>query len=159
METREHKAEADIRTLIERWASAVQRQDIATIVADHTAGFLMFDVPPPNELKGIDAYRESWAPFFEHFKQGGTFAIERLDVTAGADVAFATALLRCGHQSGAGTRSGRPAPPHRWATEAGGPLDDRSRASFISVRVSARRATAFAARDNVIGFGFKLPCS
>jgi uncharacterized protein (TIGR02246 family) len=96
METREHKAEADIRALIERWASAVQRQDIATIVADHTAGFLMFDVPPPNELKGIDAYRESWAPFFEHFKQGGTFAIERLDVTAGADVAFATALLRCG---------------------------------------------------------------
>jgi uncharacterized protein (TIGR02246 family) len=96
METREHNAEADIRALIERWANAVQRQDIATIVADHTSGFLMFDVPPPNELNGIDAYRESWAPFFEHFKEGGTFAIERLDVTAGADVAFATALLRCG---------------------------------------------------------------
>ncbi len=56
----------------------------------------MFDVPPPNELNGIDAYRESWTPFFEHFKHGGVFAIERLDVTAGDQVAFATALLRCG---------------------------------------------------------------
>jgi ketosteroid isomerase-like protein len=48
----------------------------------------MFDVPPPNELNGIDAYRESWTPSFEHFKHGGVFAIERLDVTAGDQVAL-----------------------------------------------------------------------
>jgi uncharacterized protein (TIGR02246 family) len=89
-------AEADIRALIERWANAVQRQDIQTIVAHHAADLLMFDVPPPNELRGIDAYRDSWTPFFDHFKDGGVFAIERLDVTAGDEVAFATALLRCG---------------------------------------------------------------
>ena len=79
-----------------RRPSAVQHQEIAAIVADHATNFLMFDVPPPNELNGIDAYRESWTPFFEHFKHGGVFAIERLDVTAGDQVAFATALLRCG---------------------------------------------------------------
>jgi uncharacterized protein (TIGR02246 family) len=89
-------AEVQIRALIERWANAVQRQDIETIVADHATDMLMFDVPPPNELTGIAAYRDSWAPFFEHFKQGGVFAIERLDVTVGGDIAFATALLRCG---------------------------------------------------------------
>ena len=89
-------AEAAIRALIESWADAVQRQDIETIVARHATNFLMFDVPPPNELRGIDAYRDSWAPFFDHFKDGGVFAIERLDVTAGDRVAFATALLRCG---------------------------------------------------------------
>jgi uncharacterized protein (TIGR02246 family) len=91
-------AEADIRALIENWAKAVQRQDIETIVAHHATNLLMFDVPPPNELRGIDAYRDSWSPFFDHFKNGGVFAIERLDVTAGDDVAFATALLRCGTQ-------------------------------------------------------------
>lgn len=96
MENAKRDAEAQIRTLIERWANAVQRQDIETIVADHAADFVMFDVPPPNELDGIEAYRESWAPFFEHFKDGGVFAIERLDVTVGDHVAFATALLRCG---------------------------------------------------------------
>ena len=89
----EHDAEADIRALIESWANAVQRQDIETIVARHATNFLMFDVPPPNELRGIDAYRDSWVPFFDHFKDGGVFAIERLDVTAGDRVAFATALL------------------------------------------------------------------
>lgn len=89
-------AEAAIRALIESWADAVQRQDIETIVARHATNFLMFDVPPPNELRGIDAYRDSWAPFFDHFHDGGVFAIERLDITAGDRVAFATALLRCG---------------------------------------------------------------
>jgi uncharacterized protein (TIGR02246 family) len=92
----EHEAEAEIRALIERWANAVQNQDIETIVAHHSSDLLMFDVPPPNELRGIDAYRDSWAPFFDHFKDGGVFAIERLDVMAGDRVAFATALLRCG---------------------------------------------------------------
>jgi uncharacterized protein (TIGR02246 family) len=92
----EHDAEAEIRSLIRRWANAVQSQDIETIVARHSSDLLMFDVPPPNELRGIDAYRDSWAPFFDHFKDGGVFAIERLDVVAGDHVAFATALLRCG---------------------------------------------------------------
>jgi uncharacterized protein (TIGR02246 family) len=86
----------EIRTLIERWANAVQLQNIETILARHSSDVLMFDVPPPNELRGIDAYRQSWAPFFDHFKDGGVFAIERLAVTAGDRVAFATALLRCG---------------------------------------------------------------
>jgi uncharacterized protein (TIGR02246 family) len=88
--------EAQIRALIERWANSVQQQDIEAVVAHHAPDLLMFDVPPPNELKGIKAYRDSWAPFFEHFKNGGVFAIERLDVTTGDVVAFATALLRCG---------------------------------------------------------------
>jgi uncharacterized protein (TIGR02246 family) len=90
--------EAQIRALIERWANAVQQQDIEAVVAHHAPDLLMFDVPPPNELKGIDAYRSSWAPFFDHFKNGGVFAIERLDVTVftGDRVAFATALLQCG---------------------------------------------------------------
>jgi uncharacterized protein (TIGR02246 family) len=96
MENWERNAETHIKALIERWASAVQRQDIETILADHATNLLMFDVPPPNALHGIDAYRDSWRPFFEHFKHGGVFAIERIDVTAGDRVAFATALLRCG---------------------------------------------------------------
>ena len=42
------------------------------------------------------AYRDSWAPFFEWQRQGALFEIVELDVTAGDDVAFAHALLRCG---------------------------------------------------------------
>jgi uncharacterized protein (TIGR02246 family) len=96
MENKERDAERDIRALIKRWAKAVQQQDLETVLAQHTTDMLMFDVPLPNELKGIDAYRDSWAPFFQYLKNGGVFAIERLDVTAGDQAAFATALLRCG---------------------------------------------------------------
>jgi ketosteroid isomerase-like protein len=57
----------------------------------------MFDVPPPYDgIRGIDAYRESWPPFFEWQRQGADFEIVELDVTVGADVAFAYALVRCG---------------------------------------------------------------
>jgi ketosteroid isomerase-like protein len=57
----------------------------------------MFDVPPPKEgVRGIDAYRDTWPPFFEWQRQGAVFDLVELDVTAGADVAFAHALLRCG---------------------------------------------------------------
>jgi ketosteroid isomerase-like protein len=57
----------------------------------------MFDVPPPERgIRGIDAYREAWPPFFEWQRQGALFEIEELQVTPGEDVAFAWALLRCG---------------------------------------------------------------
>jgi ketosteroid isomerase-like protein len=40
--------------------------------------------------------RETWPPFFEWQRQGAAFEIVSLKVTAGADVVFAHALLRCG---------------------------------------------------------------
>ena len=86
-----------IRKLILRWADAVHVGDLKTVLADHDPDIVMFDVPPPYDgLRGIDAYRESWPPFFEWQRQGAVFEIVELDVTAGADVAFAHALVRCG---------------------------------------------------------------
>src|SRR5690348_13395483 len=87
--------EQRIRDLIERWAAAVHAGDMATVLADHAADIVMFDVPPPEQgVRGIDAYRDSWPGFFEWQASGATFEIESLEVTAGTDVAFAFALLR-----------------------------------------------------------------
>ncbi|MDO3703074.1 nuclear transport factor 2 family protein [Micromonospora sp. C28SCA-DRY-2] len=89
--------EEEIRTLIERWAGAVHRGDLATVLADHDEDIVMFDVPPPYEgVRGLDGYRQTWPPFFRWQAQGASFEIEELDVTAGDEVAFAYALLRCG---------------------------------------------------------------
>jgi uncharacterized protein (TIGR02246 family) len=86
-----------IRALIEAWAIAAHDGDLATVLADHAPDIVMFDVPPPNQgVRGIDAYRDTWPPFFEWQASGAVFQIESLEVTAGADVAFAFALLRCG---------------------------------------------------------------
>jgi uncharacterized protein (TIGR02246 family) len=89
--------ETEIRAVIENWAKAVRARDLDSVLADHAPDIVMFDVPPPKAgVRGIDAYRETWPPFFEWIKQGATFDIVSLDVVAGADVAFAHALLRCG---------------------------------------------------------------
>lgn len=89
--------ERTIATLIERWAAAVRGQELDGVLTDHAEDIVMFDVPPPTDgVRGIAAYRDSWAPFFEHQRADGIFEIVSLDVTAGVDVAFAHALLRCG---------------------------------------------------------------
>jgi uncharacterized protein (TIGR02246 family) len=89
--------EEQIRALIERWAAAVRVGDLDGVLADHADDIVMFDVPPPHDgVRGIDAYRETWPPFFEWQAQGARFDILTLDITAGQDVAYAHALLRCG---------------------------------------------------------------
>lgn len=89
--------EQEIRSLIEAWAHSVHTGDLAGVIAGHTADIVMFDVPPPQQgVRGIDAYRDTWPAFFEWQAQGASFDIESLEITAGQDVAFAVALLRCG---------------------------------------------------------------
>jgi len=84
-----------IETLIRSWAAAVHRGDMEAVLAGHAADIVMFDVPPPDQgARGIEAYRATWPPFFE-FQQGAVFEIESLEVTAGEDVAYAQALLKC----------------------------------------------------------------
>jgi uncharacterized protein (TIGR02246 family) len=89
--------ETQIRELIERWARAVHVGDLDGVLADYSDDIVMFDVPPPSDgVRGIDAYRETWPPFFTWQEQGASFEITSLEVTAGDDVALAHALLRCG---------------------------------------------------------------
>jgi ketosteroid isomerase-like protein len=89
--------EQQIRTLIAGWAGAVHDGNLTTVLADHAPDIVMFDVPPPERgVRGLDAYRETWPGFFEWQASGALFEIDSLDVTAGADVGFAFALLRCG---------------------------------------------------------------
>ena len=89
--------EEQIRQLVQRWARAVHDGDLDGVLADHADDIVMFDVPPPDEgVRGIDAYRDCWPPFFEWQRQGAVFDVVELSVTAGTDVGFAVALLRCG---------------------------------------------------------------
>ncbi len=86
-----------IRELIERWAQAAHAGDLEGVLRDHAHDIVMFDVPPPQDgVRGLAAYRETWPGFFEWQAGGATFDLLQLDVTAGSDVAYAWALLRCG---------------------------------------------------------------
>jgi len=89
--------EEQIRNLIQSWAEAVHRGDLDRVLADHADDLVMFDVPPPYQgVRGLAAYAETWPPFFTWQASGARFDIESLAVTAGTDVGFAFALLRCG---------------------------------------------------------------
>lgn len=89
--------EEEIRDLIERWARAVHAGDLSTVVAERADDIVMFDVASPERgVRGIADYREVWPAFFEWQRAGASFEIDELAVTAGSDVAFAWALLRCG---------------------------------------------------------------
>jgi uncharacterized protein (TIGR02246 family) len=91
--------EQQIRSLVESWARAVHEGDLAAVLAGHADDIVMFDVPPPNEgVRGIEAYRATWPGFFDWQRSGASFEIVSLEVTAGADVGYAHALLRCGSE-------------------------------------------------------------
>jgi ketosteroid isomerase-like protein len=87
--------EIRIRALLESWADAVRRHDLPGILAHHEPDILMFDLPPPLQCKGIEAYEETWGLLFRYHQPGTAFDFRELSVTAGADVAFAAAILWC----------------------------------------------------------------
>jgi uncharacterized protein (TIGR02246 family) len=93
-----HEVSADegaVRDLIEAWADSVRRKDYPGILRNHAADFVMFDVPPPFKSVGLEAYRKTWDVFFSWSNGPVRFEIQDMDITAGADVAFAFASMRC----------------------------------------------------------------
>src|SRR6185437_1398841 len=91
--------EIRIKALLEAWADAVRRHDLPAILAHHAPDMVMFDLPPPLQCKGIEAYKETWGLMCRYHKPGAGFDIQDLAVTAGQDVAFAVAIMRCGPDS------------------------------------------------------------
>lgn len=87
--------EVEVRALVEEWARAVRRKDMPAVLRHHSSDMVMFDVPPPFQSKGIEAYRKTWDLFFSWAREPVTYDIEELHVTAGRDVAFAVATMRC----------------------------------------------------------------
>ena len=87
--------EAAIRAVIESWAAAVRRRDLPGILQNHSSDIVMFDVPPPLQSRGIEAYRKTWELFFSWSSDPIPFDITEMNITAGMDVAFVVATMRC----------------------------------------------------------------
>jgi len=93
--------ESQIRLLIENWAAAVRNRDLDTILAHHSADIVMYDVPPPFESIGIEAYRNTWDIFFKYTKPG-VFDIQELNIIADEHLAFCYATMKCSDKSDSG---------------------------------------------------------
>jgi uncharacterized protein (TIGR02246 family) len=91
--------EAAVRALFDRWAQAVRDENLEGIRADHDPNMLMFDVPPPFVSRGIEEYMATWQTFLRWQAKPVMFEFRDVTITAGSDVAFATAIGRCGDTS------------------------------------------------------------
>jgi uncharacterized protein (TIGR02246 family) len=96
--------ETAIRDLVKNWATAVRTRNLNGILANHSPDILMFDVPPPAQSKGIEAYKKTWDLFFSWSNDPVVFDIGEMNITAGSDVAFVSALIRCAGTEADGER-------------------------------------------------------
>ena len=87
--------EEAIRNVVESWTAAVRRRDLDGILKNHSSEIVMFDVPPPLQSKGIDAYRKTWDLFFSWSSDPIPFDIHEMSITAGRDVGFVVATMGC----------------------------------------------------------------
>lgn len=95
-QARDHaKNETDVRKVIDAWMDAVRRKDIDGILQNHSPDFVMFDVPPPFQSKGLEEYKKTWDLFLSWSSPPVTFDATEMTITAGADVAFAVAAMHC----------------------------------------------------------------
>ncbi len=89
--------QSEIRQIFQRWVEAIRARDLEGVLAAHSDDIVMYDAQPPYDgIRGIDAYRETWPPFFEFLAGGASFDIAELDVVAGETAGFVYALVRCG---------------------------------------------------------------
>ncbi len=91
-------SETQIRELVENWARAVRDRNIDAIIAHHSEDIVMYDVPEPFQSTGINEYRKTWDLFFAYTKPG-VFDILELHITAGENVAFCFAKMKCEDKS------------------------------------------------------------
>lgn len=94
--------EAQIRERIELWARAVRAKDIDGVMSHCSPGILLFDLAPPLQHRGADAYRRGLEEWFTTFQGPVGLEIRDLGVVAGESVAFCHSLNRI-----SGTRTNR----------------------------------------------------
>lgn len=96
MATATNKAidEAQIRQLVDNWVKAVQAKDIDGLMSPFAPDNLLFDIMPPLQHQGTDAYRKLWEGCFPYFQGEIGYEMRDLSITIGDDVAFSHSLNR-----------------------------------------------------------------
>jgi uncharacterized protein (TIGR02246 family) len=96
--------EAEIRKLVEDWRSALCAKDLDRMLAHYAPDVLFFDVVPPYQHKGADAYRRTWENCFPYLPESIDSEMRDLSITVHGDGAYAHCLQRITDKN-----TGRPA--------------------------------------------------
>ncbi len=88
-ETTKTHDEAQIRQLIADQASAICAKDLDAILAPYAKDVINFDVKPPFQTKGADAWRQTWAACLPYFPDSAGVEMRDLRIFVSGDLAFA----------------------------------------------------------------------
>ena len=102
---RSSKEDLAVRNVVESWAAAVRRKDYEGILKNHSSDIVMFDVPPPFQSKGIEAYKKTWDLFFSCSGDPVVFDITAMTTFADSNVAFVIATMHCTEPGPLGERT------------------------------------------------------
>jgi ketosteroid isomerase-like protein len=83
---------AQIRALEARFADSVRAKNLDGIMRVYAPGVRVFDVSPPREYDGIDAYRADWGAFLSGVGGSLTFTLSDLNIETGGDLAYSTSI-------------------------------------------------------------------
>ncbi len=92
--TRASDDEAAIRALENNFAAALNAGDVDAMMKNYISdnSLVVFDVVPPRQHLGADAYRKAWLGYFAHFKGRPKFAIADLAITVDGNVGFSHSI-------------------------------------------------------------------
>lgn len=95
-----HPSKADnraaIQALEDQFIAAVRAKDLDGIMKVYAPGsdLLVFDVVPPRQYAGADAYRKDWRGFLDMFKGPIKFTVSDLSIDAGGKMAYSHSIQR-----------------------------------------------------------------
>lgn len=95
--------EAQIRQLFEDWKAAFEARDVERVMSFYAPEIVAFDIMPPMQFAGEEAWRGNWVDFLGQFEDDPTLEIEDFRIHCSGDIAFVHGFTRL-----QGTMGGRP---------------------------------------------------
>ncbi|WP_201364762.1 YybH family protein [Dictyobacter formicarum] len=86
--------EAAIKRVIEGGVEAIRAKDLDGVMSMYAPELVSFDIVPPLQYVGADAYRKQWKEVFSLFPGPINYEMVDLSITVGDDVAFAHSFNR-----------------------------------------------------------------
>ena len=83
---------AQIRAREARFADAVRAKNLDGIIRGYAPGVRVFDVSPPRQYDGLDAYRADWSAFLSGAAGPLTFTLTDLNIETGGNLAYSTSI-------------------------------------------------------------------
>ena len=86
--------EARIRQILEHWRVAFEKKDVAGVMSVYSRDVVAYDIVPPLQYVGYEAYRRDYQDFFAQYTGPLRVEMRSLHVAAGDTVAVAFMLER-----------------------------------------------------------------